>query len=94
MDLSLEYQVCHQARLHLVTEATALPPFWLASSIVTRRCDCPFGGRQRLWRCWRDLALERTSLEKRGSVVAELTSSQKQLGFTNGLRQQRRLLGL
>ena len=45
-DLSLDYQLRHQAWLHLLTEATALPPFWLASSIVTRRCDRPSGSRE------------------------------------------------
>ena len=49
MDLSLEYQLCHQAWLHLVTEATALPPFWLASSIVTRRCDRLIGACQSIF---------------------------------------------
>ena len=45
MDLSLEYQFRVQARLHLLTEATVSPPFWLASLIVTRRCDRLFGAR-------------------------------------------------
>ena len=46
MDLSLEYQLRIQAWLHLPTEATALPPVWLSSSIVTRSCDRPTGARE------------------------------------------------
>ena len=49
MDLSLDYQLRHQAWLHLLTEATAVSPFWLASSIVTRRGDRPSGSRERFF---------------------------------------------
>ena len=50
-----------QAWFHPPAEATALHPFWLASSIVTRRCDRLSGACQCLWRYWCDFALGRTS---------------------------------
>ena len=65
MDVSLEYQLRIQvwsiSWLHLVTEATALRPFWPASSIFARRCNRASGACRSFWRCRRDIALERTS---------------------------------
>ena len=73
MDLSLESQLRTQAWLNLPTEATALRRVWLASSIVTRRCDCLFGACECLWRRWRDFTLERELRNCENLILTEAT---------------------